>query len=326
MTNELTTAVAAPFEAPAEGLTASSLMLNDGAMDRIYKFASTMAAGVATVPKHLQGNIPDCFAVCTQAQLWGMNPFAVAQKTHIGQSGALGYESQLVNAVVTTKAPVKDRFHYEFLGNWNKILGKVEERKSDKGGKYYVATWKPADEEGLGVIIRCTLKGENEPRELQLMMSQAFPRFSTQWATDPQQQIGYLAVRKWARRYTPDVLLGVYVPEELSEIPVKHMGAAELVPIAVPQHLLDAAEAAAIKGLSAYQSFWTHAGKDSRTLLADRHAGLKDTAIQADKSRTFDAATVDTPSAPLASKTVDADGVIDAAFVAAMGGDEASEE
>ena len=46
------------------------------------------------------------------------------------------------------------------------------------------------------------------------MMTQAYPRFSTQWATDPMQQIGYLAVRKWARRFTPDVLLGVYTPDE----------------------------------------------------------------------------------------------------------------
>jgi hypothetical protein len=65
------------------------------------------------------------------------------------------------------------------------------------------------------------------------MMSQAYPRFSTQWATDPQQQICYLAVRKWARRVTPDVLLGVYTPEELVDITTppaeRDMGPAEVV-------------------------------------------------------------------------------------------------
>src|SRR5690606_16568467 len=71
-----------------------------------------------------------------------------------------------------------------------------------------------SDEDGLGVICRCTLRGESKPREVQVMMAQAYPRFSTQWATDPQQQITYLAVRKWARRNTPDVILGVYTEDE----------------------------------------------------------------------------------------------------------------
>jgi hypothetical protein len=36
-----------------------------------------------------------------QAAQWGMNPFAVAQKTHV-VNGTLGYEAQLVNAVVSS--------------------------------------------------------------------------------------------------------------------------------------------------------------------------------------------------------------------------------
>lgn len=41
-----------------------------------------------------------------QAVQWGMNPFAVAQKTHF-VSGKIGYEAQLVNAVITALAPPK---------------------------------------------------------------------------------------------------------------------------------------------------------------------------------------------------------------------------
>ena len=54
-------------------------------------------------------------------------------------------------------------------------------------------------------------------RSITVMMSQCYPRFSTQWATDPQQQITYVAVRKLARRYAPGAILGVYTPEELEE-------------------------------------------------------------------------------------------------------------
>lgn len=213
-------------------MSPSAMMLDMETLKAISHVADLMAEGKVSIPVHLRGNRGDCFAIAMQSAQWGMNPFAVAQKTHLSQSGALGYEAQLINAVVCNLAPIKGRPEYEFLGDWDKILGKVEERKSDKGGKYYVATYTKADESGLGVIVRATFRGESEPREVRVMMSQAYPRFSTQWATDPQQQISYLAIRKWARRYTPDVLLGVYTGEELDarNHEPRDMGRADEVP------------------------------------------------------------------------------------------------
>ena len=80
------------------------------------------------------------------------------------------------------------------------------------------------------MIVRATLASGSK-RELQVMMSQAYPRFSTQWATDPFQQLCYLAVRKWARLNSPGSVLGVYTPEELDAgpTPEKFMGAADVV-------------------------------------------------------------------------------------------------
>ncbi|MFM0224144.1 RecT family recombinase [Paraburkholderia dipogonis] len=198
--------------------------------DRFDRLAHVMASATV-LPEHFRGKPGNCFALITQSHRWRMDPFAVASKTHITQGGALGYEAQLISAVVTTLAPVTGRPTYEYIGDWSKVLGKVDERKSEKsGGKYYVATYTQKDEEGLGVIVRATIIGESAPREVTVMMAQAWPRFSTQWATDPQQQIGYLAIRKWARRYTPDVLLGVYTPEEhrAGEV-MRDMGVAEEV-------------------------------------------------------------------------------------------------
>ncbi|EAQ6132377.1 recombinase RecT, partial [Salmonella enterica] len=74
-----------------------------------------------------------------------------------------------------------------------------------------------ADEMGIGIIIRATLKGEDKPRELNLLLAQARTRNSTLWADDPRQQLAYLAVKRWARLYCPDVILGVYTPDELEE-------------------------------------------------------------------------------------------------------------
>lgn len=193
----------------------NSVIFNPAAMQQLSAIASMMATSKITIPVHLRGNTGDCFAIALQASQWKMNPFAVAQKTHITQGGALGYEAQLISAVISANAPVTGAPEYEYLGDWDKILGKVEERKSEKGGKYFVATYTRADEIGLGIICRMTLKNETSPREMKVMMSQCYPRFSTQWATDPKMQISYVAIRKWSRMFAPGVILGVYAPEEM---------------------------------------------------------------------------------------------------------------
>jgi hypothetical protein len=195
----------------------TSLVLDSNAMDRIMSMAAVMSQGVATVPKHLQGNQSDCMAVIMQAMQWRMSPFVVAQKTHVSQSGVLGYEAQLISAVATASGALATQPEFEFMGDWKKILGRVNEKTSEKGGKYYVAGWNAQDEIGLGVVCRATLRGESAPREITVLLSQCFPRFSTQWATDPQQQITYAAVRKFCRRYAPGAILGVYTPDELEQ-------------------------------------------------------------------------------------------------------------
>lgn len=211
--------------------SASSMFNLDG-MQAMQKMAELMSTATVTIPKHLVNKPGDCLAIVMQAAQWEMNPYAVAQKTHLTQGGALGYEAQLINAVVITRAPIQKRPEFKFVGDWSKILGKVKEERGQSGGKYYVAAWDKADEAGLGVECSVLFNGETEPRRVEVLLSQCWPRFSTQWATDPQQQITYAAVRKLGRRYAPDVILGVYTPEELEEGPPpseRDMGKAEVV-------------------------------------------------------------------------------------------------
>lgn len=192
----------------------TDLMLNESAMNNMYRMAQTMAEGCATVPSHLQGNVADCMAVVMQAALWRMNPFAVAQKTHV-VSGTLGYEAQLVNAVVKCSGSVQGAFHYEFFGDWGKVIGNFKTNTNANGKSYQSPNWTPADEKGLGVRIFNTLAGETEPRPLELLLSQAQVRNSTLWASDPKQQLAYLGVKRWARLYCPEAILGVYSADEL---------------------------------------------------------------------------------------------------------------
>lgn len=200
---------------PHAATSTSALVLDGDSLDKMMRLAEVMATGRATLPKHFNGNPADCLAVVMQSMQWKMNPFAVAQKTHL-VNGVLGYEAQLVNAVITTCAPVVDRLHYEWYGAWEKVIGKFTIKNGDKG-EYRVPGWKLEDEEGLGVKVWATFRGEDEPRVLELLLAQARTRNSNLWADDPRQQLAYLATKRWSRLYCPDVILGVYSPDELEE-------------------------------------------------------------------------------------------------------------
>lgn len=191
----------------------TSLVLDTESIDKMMKLADIMSRGVSTIPEHLRGNPSDCLAVVMQSMQWKMNPYAVAQKTHTVK-GVLGYEAQLVNAVITSIAPTKDRLNYEWFGDWSKVTGKFKIMNGDKG-EYRVPGWKLADEQDLGIRVWATIKGEDKPRVLELLLAQARTRNSTLWADDPQQQLAYLATKKWSRLHAPDVILGVYTPDEL---------------------------------------------------------------------------------------------------------------
>jgi hypothetical protein len=196
--------------------SAKDIVFNNTAMGQLHEVAKLMASSVCTVPKHLQGNVGDCFAIALQAMQWGMNPFAVAQKTHTVQ-GTLGYEAQLVNAVITTMAPTKGRLQFEWFGDWSRVIGNFKELEG-KNGKYRKLVSTLADEKGCGVKVWATLRGEEKPRELSLLLTQAGTRNSTLWADDPKQQLAYLAIKRWARLYCPDVIMGVYSDDELQTI------------------------------------------------------------------------------------------------------------
>jgi hypothetical protein len=162
-------------------------MLDVATMESLMRVADMMASGKSTVPKHLQGNPADCMAVVMQSMQWGMNPFAVAQKTHLVGS-ALGYEAQLVNAVVQESRSIQGRFHYEYQGK------------------------SPALECRVGAVLR----GEQEITWGNwLGENKVTTKNSPLWKTDPAQQLGYLQVKNWARLFCPGAILGVYTPDEL---------------------------------------------------------------------------------------------------------------
>ena len=64
--------------------------------------------------------------------------------------------------------------------------------------------------------VSATRKGETEPRSITHSFKDA-KTTNEMWIKQPDQQLVYSGSRVWARRWTPGVMLGVYVPEEFNQ-------------------------------------------------------------------------------------------------------------
>lgn len=156
-------------------------------LGEVVRFAEVMSKADIALPKHLRGNAGACMAVAMQALEWQMSPFAVASKSY-SVNGTIAYEAQLIAAVVNTRSGIKGRLKYEYKGTGNDMTCTVS---GILDGETYEYT-----SPSVGSITT-----KNSPL----------------WKSDPQQQLGYFAARSWARRYVPEVLLGVYDREEAQD-------------------------------------------------------------------------------------------------------------
>lgn len=157
-------------------------------MDQAVKLAEMMSRA-KMVPGHLQGHPGDCLMVIEQAGRWGMSPFAVAQCTSVIQ-GKLMYEGKLVAAALHASGALKTRLEYTYAGE----------------GADRVVT------------VSAVLAGEDKPRSVPVRLADAKTQNKV-WTTQPDQQLAYAGARVWARRYCPEVMLGVYAPEEMEQPP-----------------------------------------------------------------------------------------------------------
>lgn len=198
--NELTTTTDT-----ADAGNTAMMLYAPGRLQALVTFAEMMAKSSITVPDHLKGKPSDCLAITMQALRWNMDPFAVAQKTHV-VSGRLGYEAQLVNAVVGQSNAIRGVFRYEYRG----------------------------DGQDTECRVGAVLRGETETTWGEwLRNGDVTTRHSPLWKVNPKQQLGYLQVKNWARLYCPGAILGVYSVDELEAVApppaTKHMGPADVV-------------------------------------------------------------------------------------------------
>lgn len=192
-----------------------SHLMDTARFEHLYRIANTMAA-LAFLPDHLlydsktKASYPtktvaaNCFLIVNQALRWGVDPFALAPETYV-VSGKLGYQGKLVAAIVNTRAGLKHRLAAKYDGAGD----------------------------GRRVIISGTFNNEEEPRTIELTLSQA-KTANDMWRKDPDQKLWYSGVTKWARRHCPEVLLGV-----LTEDDVERIGSTPIATVSTVQERTD---------------------------------------------------------------------------------------
>jgi len=151
-----------------------------------------MMATAKLVPVALQKSPADCLMVIQQAIRWDMDPFAVAQECSVIQ-GKLMHSGKLVAAVVNARGNLTDRLSFSYEG----------------------------EGENRTITVTGRLQGELSPRTVNVRLSEAKTNNKV-WQTQPDQQLMYHGTRLWARRHTPELMLGVYSPEEFDAKPPPH--------------------------------------------------------------------------------------------------------
>lgn len=159
----------------------------------VMEFAKMLSISQGAVPKHLRGNPGACLGIVMQAIEWRMSPFAVANKSYV-VNDRLAYEAQLIHAVALQRAPIKGRIKFEFTG---------------EGATRKCRAWASIDD-GADPIAEIVEYTSPSVGEIKVKNSQL-------WVSDPDQQLTYYSVRALCRRHFPDVLMGIYAPDEFDE-------------------------------------------------------------------------------------------------------------
>lgn len=178
-----------------------AFLMDTARFEHLQRIALVMANS-SLLPNHLRyekGNannplLPaeviaaNCFRIVNQAMRWNFDPFAIIDETYM-VGGKLGYQGKLVAAVVNARAGLNGRLNYEFDGQGD----------------------------NLTITVIGTFKNDATERSLTLRVGDA-KTDNQMWRKDPEQKLVYSGVVKWARRFCPEVVLGVVTDDDLDRM------------------------------------------------------------------------------------------------------------
>lgn len=156
------------------------------------EFAKIMCQAAQAIPKAFRGNPGMCLAVTMQSLRWGFDPFGVAQNAYV-VNDKVAYEAKLMVAAINANAGLAEPLDYQYEGSGDDVFCRVIGRLYRRDGEIIKRIYETPP---IGGIT---------------------PKNSPLWKNDPKQQLAYFGARAWARRFTPEVLLGVYGRDEIQD-------------------------------------------------------------------------------------------------------------
>lgn len=156
--------------------------------NQMLEMSQLMARGGPMVGKAFRSQPGACLAILQQALRLGFDPYMMSQKAYlVGET--IGYEAQLVAAIIYKNAPIQGRLRPTYDGQGDTRT----------------------------VTITGMIEGEAQPCDYTSPPLKTLKGHSPLWVKDPDQQLYYYAVRAWARRWLPEVIMGVYTPDEVQD-------------------------------------------------------------------------------------------------------------
>lgn len=175
--------------------------------------------------------IANCMLVLGQAMRWNFDPYSVAGETYV-VSGKLSYQGKLIAAVVNARAGLKRSLDVVYSNG-----------KGDDLAAVIYGSRKDIPKEAKDFLKAYVNKEDNDALlELKFMDIMAIrvtvgqcKTNNQMWQKDPAQKLFYTGSTKWARRFCPELMLGVITDEDIERM--SHQGPAQVEPGTSPKTL-----------------------------------------------------------------------------------------
>jgi hypothetical protein len=182
---------------------------------------------LTNVPEEKRGHIAwqqtvaNCILVANQAVRWGADIFAVAAETYV-VGNKLGYQGKLIAAIVNTRAGLSKPLSIMYGPGKGDDLAAVvfAKREGDVSDDAYELLEAYTDQEDRVAARKLLRMGVEAVR---LTVAQAKTK-NDMWWKDPEQKLWYTGCTKWARRYTPELMLGILSNDDLDLMREREMG------------------------------------------------------------------------------------------------------
>lgn len=168
-----------------------SMLASSQAFEHAQRVAKVFAAS-KMVPANYQGNIADCIVALQMANRMNIDPFVFMQNTYIVH-GKPAIEGKFAIALVNKLGPYPDGVRFKSEGDGDAL----------KVTAYGVRT--------TGEVDSCTVSFDQAK---QMGWVQKNPL----WKQMPEQMLHYRAGSWLARRYCPEVLMGLQTTEEVRDV------------------------------------------------------------------------------------------------------------